>query len=158
MITITLCLLIIFNPNREGGLFNYAFFRVLDTTVGVIIGFVINRFIAPPNHLRFLINELEALQKVAQNTCIDDSLLPALQREIAKLTVYHGNYQADEKYDNHDVSNENLRKTVEACSELYFHFKNTKTSDTTVANYHISEINEALALLEETVKSLKEVV
>ena len=156
MITITLCLLIIFNPNRDEGLFNYAFFRTLDTTFGVIIGFVINRFIYPPNHLRFLVSELEALHKIAQNTCTDDSLLPALQREVSKLTVYHGNYQADEKYDNHDVSNESLRKTVEACNDLYFHFKNTKTSDTTVATYHTNKINEALALLEESIELLKE--
>ena len=158
MITITLCLLIIFNPDREGGLFFYAFFRTLDTTLGVIIGFVINRFIAPPNHLRFLVSELEALYKIAQNTCTDDSQLPSLQREISKLTLYHSNYQADEKYDNHDVSNESLRKTVEACNDLYFHFKSTKTPDTTVATYHASQIDEALQLIEEALNSLKEVV
>jgi len=158
MITITLCLLIIFNPDREGGLFNYAFFRTLDTTIGVVIGFVVNRFISPPNHLRFLVNELEALQKIAKNTCTDDSRLPELQREIAKLTVFHSNYQADKKYDKHDVSNESLRKTIEACNDLYFHFKNVKTADPTVATYHTDKISEAFVLLEESVKLLKEVV
>ena len=158
MITITLCLLIIFNPDREGGLFNYAFFRTLDTTIGVIIGFVINRFIAPPNHLKFLVTELETLHQVAQETLADDDKLPLLQDEVAKLTLHHSNYQADEKYDNHDVSNELLRKTVESCSDLYFHFKNTKTSDATIAEYHKGKIDEAFNLLKDTLELLKEVV
>ena len=158
MIAITLCLLIIFIPDREQGLFLYVVGRTLDTTLGVVIGLLVNRFIVPPNHLRFLVSELEILYQVAKKTQIDDSQLPLLQREISKLTLYHSNYQADEKYDNHDVSNENLRKTVEACNDLYFHFKNIKTSDTTVATYHNDKISEAFALLEEAICSLKEVV
>jgi len=158
MITITLCLLIIFNPVREEGLFNYAFFRTLDTSIGVIIGFVINRFLAPPNHLKFLITELETFYHVATETLADTKNLPILQKEIAQLTLYHSNYQADEKYDNHAVSNTNLRMTIEACNDLYFHLKNNKTTDATIEQYHSGKITETFALIEETLLLLKEAV
>ena len=158
MITITLCLLIIFNPDREGGLFNYALFRTLDTTIGVVIGFVVNRFIAPPNHLKFLIAELESLYEVAKKTQKDAKQMPALQQEIAKLTLHHSNYQADKKYDNHDISNENLRMIIEACNDLYFHLKNNKITDATIGQYHSGKITETFTLIEETLLLLKEIV
>ena len=158
LITVTLCLLILFNPNREGGLFNYAFLRTRDTALGVIIGFLVNRFIAPPNHLKSLIIELESLSKLTKKTLKDNNKLPKLKEVLSTLTTIHTNYQADEKYDNHNVSNESLRETVEACSDLYFHFKNCNVSDPTIKNYHIEKINQTLILLENTLNELEGVI
>lgn len=155
LITITLCLLIIFNPDREGGLFNYAFFRTLDTTLGVIIGFLINRFIVPPNHFKSLVTELGFLLEVARDAVHDETKLAQLKKELPIFTRIHNNYQEDRKYDNHDLSNENLLKTVEACNELYFHLKNRNNADPTIQTYHTDEINKKLTLLEETLSELK---
>lgn len=158
LITVTLCLLIMINPDREGGLLNYTFFRTLDTALGVIIGFLVNRFIAPPNHLKALISELEFLCKLTQKTLKDESKLPTLKRELASLSLIHQNYQVDEKYDNHDVSNDNLRKAVEVCGDLYFHFKHRSASEQAVKNYHTHQINKTLMLLERTLNELKGVI
>jgi len=158
LITVTLCLLIMFNPDREGGLFNYAFFRTLDTALGGVIGFLVNRFIAPPNHLKSLVTELEILCKLTEKALKDDSKLPELKEALSELALIHTNYQADEKYDNHDVSNENLRGTVEACGDLYFHFKNCKVSEQTIKKYHVDKINKTRVLLESTLNELKGVI
>ena len=158
LITVTLCLLIMFNPEREGGLINYTFFRTLDTAIGVIVGFLVNRFIAPPNHLKSLATELEILSSLAKEALKDSSKLPKLQRELSSLVLIHKNYQADEKYDNYDVSNENLRRAVDACSDLYFHLKNCKESDQAVKNYHLDKINKTRTLLEKTLTELKGVI
>ena len=158
LITVTLCLLIMFNPDREGGLINYTFLRTLDTAIGVIIGFFINRFIAPPNHLKSLATELEILSKLAKETLKDSSKLPELEKELSSLVIIHKNYQLDEKYDNHDVSNEGLRRAVDACSDLYFHLKNCKESDRTIKNYHLDKINKTRTLLEKTLNELKGVI
>ncbi|MCL2559301.1 MAG: aromatic acid exporter family protein [Turicibacter sp.] len=155
LITVTLCLLIMFNPDREGGLFHYAFFRTLDTAFGVVIGFLVNRFIAPPNHLKALQLELATIYKLAKEVLTDHKKLPALKKELNTLALIHTNYQADEKYDNHDVSNENLRNMVEACHYLCFHFQHYKDSDTTIKNYHTANIYKTLALLEKTIAELK---
>jgi len=158
LITITLCLLIMFNPDREGGLFNYAFFRTLDTAFGVIISFLVNRFIAPPNHLKSLIIELEALSTLTKKALKDINKLPQLKEELPMLKLIHTNYQADEKYDNHHISNENLRRTVDACNDLYFHFKHFQASDRSIKNYHINKIHNTLILLENTLNELKGVI
>jgi len=144
-----------FNPDREGGLFHYAFFRTLDTAFGVVIGFLVNRFIAPPNHLKALQLELATIYKLAKEVLTDHKKLPALKKELNTLALIHTNYQADEKYDNHDVSNENLRNMVEACHYLCFHFQHYKDSDTTIKNYHTANIYKTLALLEKTIAELK---
>ena len=157
-ITVTLCLLIMFNPNREGGLLNYTFFRTLDTASGVIIGFLVNRFIAPPNHLKNLTSELESLYELTKESLKDDSKLPSLKKLLSKLSIIHTNYQADEKYDNYDLSNENLCKTVDACGDLYFHFKSCTVPESIIENYHANKINETLILLENTISALKGVI
>lgn len=157
LITVTLCLLIMFNPNREGGLFNYAFFRTLDTTLGVIIGFLINRFVAPPDHLNSLITALEFLLELGREAVDDAHKLAQLKKELPIFMRFQSNYQEDKKYDKHDMSNENLLKTVEASQELYFHLKNFhfKNPDATIKHYHINEINQALSLLDQTLSELK---
>lgn len=157
-ITVTLCLLIMFNPNREGGLLNYTFLRMLDTALGVVISFLVNRFIAPPNHLKSLVTEFEILCTLTKKALKDSSKLPELKKEVSLLSLIHTNYQADEKYDNYDISNENLRKTVEACGDLYFHFKNCKVPDSTIKDYHTDKINKTLSLLENTINALKGVI
>jgi len=158
LITVTLCLLILFNPNREGGLLSYAFFRTLDTAIGVIIGFLINRFIAPPNHLKALIKKLENLDALTKKVVKNAQKLPELKKELATLTLIHENYQADEKYDNHDVSNENLRKAVEACRSLSFHFSHCNASERVVKRYHSEQIDKVLTMLAHTINELKGVV
>jgi len=166
LITITLCLLIIFNPNRGyNGLLNYTFFRALDTAIGVIIGALVNRFIAPPNHLKSLITELEAIHTLTKNSLTvthQDAQFQKLSSEIktllAKLTLLYNNFKADEKYDNHNVSNENLETTVDACSDLYFHFRHRQGCEATLKDYHTAEIDKTLTLLENTVTTLKDVV
>ena len=158
LITITLCLLIMFNPDREGGLFNYALFRTLDTAAGVVVGFLVNRFFAPPNHLKYLIKKLELFYELSLTAERDEDILYKLKSEIQNFQVLHNNYLADIKYDKHDLSKVNLFKTVEASNDLYFHFKNAKNPDDTVSNYHKLKINEALEMLKQTLDELKGVL
>lgn len=154
-ITVTLCLLIMFNPNREEGFFIYTFLRLLDTAVGVIVGSVVNRFVAPPNHLKFIHRELVALNKLVKRSRNDDDFLFKFKEIIVNMGFHHENYITDEKYDNHDFSNESLRKMVEACEELYFHFKYSKHDDLVISDYHTTSIAETLELLEVAVKTIK---
>jgi len=158
LITITLCLLIMYNPDRGDSLLDYAFFRTLDTAVGVIVGLLVNRFIAPPNHLKSLVTELDILSKLAQESLKDSNKLPEFEKELSLLVNIHNNYQVDEKYDNHDVSNEKLRRAVDACSDLYFHFKNCSETDKAIKDYHLDKINKTRTLLENTLNELKGIV
>lgn len=155
LITVTLCLLIMINPDRDGGLLRYTFFRTLDTALGVVIGFLVNRFIVPPNHLKSLITELEFLYKLTKKTLKDASKMPILKKELASLVLIHKNYQADEKYDTHHVSNECLCRAMEACDDLYFHFKHRKNSEQVIKKHHTDEINKTLELLEHTLNQLR---
>jgi uncharacterized membrane protein YgaE (UPF0421/DUF939 family) len=79
LITVTLCLLIMFNPDREGGLLRYTFFRTVDTALGVLIGVLINWFVAPPKHLENLVKELENLLQLVKSIDKGAKALPSLQ-------------------------------------------------------------------------------
>lgn len=156
LITVTLCLLIIFNPNRDGGLLYYTTRRTMDTALGVIIAVVINRFVAPPNHLKALITTLDGLTSLITDVSKNVDKLPTLKKELTLLATIHANYQADKKYEKNPVSNENLCHTVDACGELYFHLKNAqKSSQKTVKNYHENEIKKTFVLLQKTLDELK---
>ena len=154
-ITFTLCLLIMLNPNRQGGLIHYTFFRSLDTALGVVVGVLVNRYIAPPDYLKNILAELELLPPLIKKTLGDLDKLPALKKELANLDLQHKNYTTDEKYDSHHFSNENLQKTIDACNTLYFHFQIIKNAEEIVKNYHAKKINETLTMLNQTIIELK---
>jgi len=158
LITVTLCLLIMFNPTREGGLLNYTFRRTLDTTLGVVIAFFINRFIAPPNHLKSLVEQLEVLLEVSRLVAFDMNEINNVRDETQKLMAIYNNYQADEKYDKHHIKNVSLRETVEASSALYFHFSTCLIADEAVLGFHEKKICEAQSMLSKTIIQLKGVL
>jgi len=157
-IAFALCLLIIFNPDREGGLFYYTFFRSLDTALGVVIGVLINRYIAPPDYLKILLTELEGLPALIAKAQKESDKLLTLKEELANLELQHANYQTDEKYDSHHISNDSLEKTIDACSSLCFHLQTAEDAEPTIQNYHNDKINQTLALLEITIAELKGVL
>jgi len=157
-ITFTLCLLIMLNPNREGGLFLYTAFRVVDTAIGLVIGVVINYYIAPPNYLKDLTLKLDNFYALTEKVTTDRSLFPKLKKELADLEFLHSNYQADSKYDQHNLSNENIEKAVEACSYLYIHLRHSTPDASVAREYHRILAEDALVYLKNTIDELKGVL
>ena len=154
-ITLTLCLLIMLVPEREGGLFIYTTSRVLDTAVGLVVALVINFFVAPPNYLNTLTQELENLYFLTKKTIEDRSNLPKLKNKLVKLSSLHNNYQADYKYDNHFISLTRIEKAVEAGNYLYFHLKHLIPKEEEAKEHQQVLITDTLNFIEKTIEELK---
>ena len=161
-ITFTLCVSIMVNP-REEGLILYTLMRVLDTSIGLVIGVIVNYFIAQPNYLKDLtleINKIHNLTKETINNLSDKTKLSTLENELKKLKILNENFTVDEKYDKHDISIEKLQTTIKSCDELYFHIKClnrlTDNIESPIYQYHLKTINETLNLLENTSTELFE--
>ena len=108
----------------------YSIHRVIDTSVGVVIGVVTNYLIARPNYLDKTINEFKnieksAIQLIESKIVNEESLdinifkknIQQLDKIYSKLTDeldYGGKYEADI---------ENLEKSISICREIYFHMQ-----------------------------------
>lgn len=155
-IAFTLCLLTMLFPDREGGLFAYTAFRVLDTAIGLIIGVVVNYYIEPPNYLKKLTIRLEKLHILTEEVRQNRALLPSFKSGLDRLDFLYNNYQVDEKYDKFDdISNEKLEKATQACNFLYFHLKYLRSEDGNMKEYHQQMIDDTLDFIQETIGEVR---
>lgn len=157
-ITFTLCLLIMLNPDRDEGLFLYTALRVVDTAIGLVIGVVINYYIVPPNYLKSLTLKLDSFYALTEKVADDRSLFPKLKKELADLEFLHSNFQADAKYDGHDLCAETIERAVEACSYLYVHLRHSTPDASVAQEYHRILAEDALIYLKNTIDQLKGVL
>jgi uncharacterized membrane protein YgaE (UPF0421/DUF939 family) len=108
----------------------YSFHRVIDTSVGVIIGVVVNYLIARPNYLGKTINEFKNIE----NSAINLIECKILNEEKLDINLFKTNIQQLEKIyskltdelsygskNNTDI--ENLEKSIGICREIYFHMQ-----------------------------------
>lgn len=155
LITVTLCLLIMFNPVRDGGLLFYTFRRTVDTALGVIIAIVLNRFISPPNHFKNLILKFEELHDLGIKAIKNPELLTEYYNELNALTTIHTNFRADERFDSHIVNYHKIAATFDACKDLYYDIKYSNHTEAHIKKYHENNILEELETLKNSIIELK---
>lgn len=108
----------------------YSIHRVIDTSVGVVIGVVTNYLILRPNYLGKTINEFKNIEKSAINL-IESKIV---NEENLDINIFKTNIQQlDKIYSkltdeldygikrNTDI--ENLEKSINICREIYFHMQ-----------------------------------
>lgn len=107
----------------------YSVFRVIDTSVGVVIGIIVNYFIARPNYTKDIINEFKEIEKNTINL-IEEKLISnsrmditLLYKKIAKLDAIHKRLVDELEYSKEDLNIEELEKTILICKEIYFHLQ-----------------------------------
>lgn len=125
----SICLL----PKAEGEVY-YSIVRIFDTIIGIIIAFLVNIFVLPPNHEeKFLRSVLEMVKdekikfadRVREGQPIDtESLLTRLM----KLKELYRMYRNDTKWSMkksaiYFASEEDFSKLIKALEEVYTHLK-----------------------------------
>lgn len=106
----------------------YSILRTIDTSIGIVVGILVNYFIAQPNYLKNLTNEIETIEEMTKN--LVNSILihkeievSELKSELTRLNTFYHNYCADTQFDKNPVSLNQLKTTIEACHDIYFHVK-----------------------------------
>ena len=107
----------------------YSFFRVLDTSIGVIIGVLINYIIARPNYLHSTINEFKEIERLTvefiESKIVNQENfnIKTLEKEIKKVDSIYSKLVDELEYSRNDIDLENLENTIDICREIYFHMQ-----------------------------------
>ncbi|QJA07721.1 hypothetical protein HF520_01625 [Romboutsia sp. CE17] len=107
----------------------YSIHRIVDTSIGVIIGVGVNYFIYRPNYLESIYNEIKVIEntsikllkrEIEKGNNVDISLL---KDEITKLEELYKNFLDELEYSNDEIDNESINKTIAKCKQIYLHLQ-----------------------------------
>ena len=107
----------------------YSFHRIIDTSIGILIGVCVNYFIYRPNYLKSIYNEIREIEntsikllksEIEKGTHVDIS---SLKKEITKLEDLYKNFIAELEYSNYEVDDKRVRKTISKCKQIYLHLQ-----------------------------------
>ena len=95
----------------------YSIHRIIDTSIGVVIGVCVNYFIYRPNYLNRIYNEIREIEK---GTHVDIS---SLKTEITKLEGLYKNFLDELEYSSDEVDNKSINRTINKCKQIYLHLQ-----------------------------------
>ena len=107
----------------------YSFHRIVDTSVGIIIGVCVNYFIYRPNYLSSIYNEIKEIEntsisllksEIEKGNSIDIS---SLKNEITRLEKLYENFLDELEYSNNDFDYKRINKTINRCRQIYLHLQ-----------------------------------
>ena len=128
IIAATVCISILMGITADQNPLIYSLLRTTDTSIGIIVGILVNYFIAQPNYLGRLTDEIEKIEQMTielvKNILIHQDLnISPLNSELSRLNALYHNYCADTKFHKNPVSSKKLKKSIDACHDIYFHAK-----------------------------------
>lgn len=128
IIAATVCVSILMGITSDQDPLIYSLLRTTDTSIGIIVGILVNYYIAQPNYLGRLTDEIEKIElmtiELVKNILIHQDLNTApLNTELSRLNALYHNYCADTKFQKNPVSSKKLKKSIDACHDIYFHAK-----------------------------------
>lgn len=135
----------------EGSAALYSISRVVDTSVGVVIGVLINYLIVRPDYLESTINEINRAEKTATKlleTKIikkESIYVEKLTKQVKKLENVYSKLIDELDYSKNTIDIEKLDKTVSVCKEICIHMES------------IELLSKKLYLNEKNYNSLKEI-
>lgn len=115
----------------------HAIQRVVDNSVGVFIGICVNYFLARPNHVKDVINTLEAIslsiddflsyrvlkkKKVVFDIEKLESLIGVLEKNHTELVISM-DYESIGENINFEEKEKSIESLITICRELYFHIQ-----------------------------------
>lgn len=107
----------------------YSIHRIIDTSIGVVIGIGVNYLIYRPNYLYRIHNEIKVIEntsikllksKIEKGENIDMSFF---KNEITKLESLYKNFLDELEYSNDEVDAKEINKTIKICKQIYLHLQ-----------------------------------
>lgn len=107
----------------------YSVHRVIDTSAGVLIGILVNYFVARPDYTKDILKEFKEIEKNTINL-IEEKLISKsaiditlFYKKISKLDSIHKRLVDELEYSRENLNIEELEKTIVICKEIYFHLQ-----------------------------------
>lgn len=107
----------------------YSIFRVIDTSIGVLVALVINYLIARPDYLTMLNNEFIRLEKVSKDFVKakiinkENVNISKFEKDVKKLDTVYKKLEDELDYTKDEVDLENIKQNVNVCKEIYYHMQ-----------------------------------
>lgn len=127
----------------------YSFQRILDTSIGVIMGLIINYIMARPNYYNNTMNEFIKIKElfkenvrhiVVHKEGLDSNLI---ETKIKNSEAIYSKFIDEISYSKVDCNMDIIDKSLDLCRQIYFHIKS------------IELLEEELFLTKENHKQLK---
>lgn len=107
----------------------YSIFRVIDTSIGVLVAIVINYLIARPDYLSILNDEFIKLEKVSKDFVKAKIInkekinINKFEKDVKKLDSIYKKLEDEIEYTKDEVDLENIKQNVILCKEIYYHMQ-----------------------------------
>lgn len=107
----------------------YATHRVVDTSVGVIIGVLVNYILARPDYVESTTKHLSKLEKIAKESLHSKIVnkgkfnISKFEKEISRLEGIYSKLLDELKYNRNQTDLEIIEKEINLCKEMYFHMQ-----------------------------------
>lgn len=107
----------------------YSTSRIIDTSIGVIVGVAVNYFIYRPNYLKSIYKEIRIIERTSLKllkTEIEKGAhadISSLKKEITRLEGLYKNFLDELDYSNYDVDDKEINDTIKRCKQIYLHLQ-----------------------------------
>lgn len=107
----------------------YSFHRVLDTSIGVMTGIVINYLLARPNYLDSVKNEIKKFEKMTLEAIKDkvsnkeNLSIVKLEKESKKLEGIYKKHLDELKYSRDEINDDRIKEGMNICKQIYSHMQ-----------------------------------
>ena len=119
---------IIINIGPESPL-QYSIHRIIDTSIGVIIGVCVNYLICRPNYLERIYNEIRVIESTSIELLKEEiekgvhANISPLKEELTKLEGLYKNYLDELEYSIEEANNAEINETIKRCKQIYLHLQ-----------------------------------
>lgn len=107
----------------------YSIQRVIDTSVGVIMGLIINYSVARPNYYDNTMNEFKKIKNLCNETLINivngnkDLKINYIEARIKTSEVFYSKLIDELNYSKGNFNLDIIDKSLDLCRQIYFHIK-----------------------------------
>ena len=108
---------------------DYSIHRIIDTSIGIIIGVCVNYFIYRPKYLERIYNEIKIIESKSielLKTEIEKghhANISTLRDEITKLEELYKDFLDELEYSNDDFDNKEINEAIKRCKQIYAHLQ-----------------------------------
>jgi len=107
----------------------YSLSRILDTSIGVIVGVAVNYFIYRPNYLESIYKEIRIIEETSIKLLKSEiekgehADISSLKNEITRLEGLYKNFLEELEYSSEDIENKEITNTIKRCKQIYLHLQ-----------------------------------
>lgn len=107
----------------------YSIHRVIDTSVGVIIGVLVNYILARPDYVESTTKHLYKIEKIAKDSLYSKVInkgkfnITKLEKEIVRVEGMYSKLVDELNYSKNQADLENIEKEISLSKKIYFHMQ-----------------------------------